>query len=136
MTAQEFFARVWEMLIGRVDGPFTFRLLVQPTVAAIFAIRAGVRDARENRPPYLWSILTNPATRRDLVRQGLADVGKVFIVAVVLDLTYEAIVYHWVYPGQALIVAAVLAFIPYLLICGPANRIARRFVVFDRSRSG
>ena len=132
MTAHEFFARVWEMLIGRVDGPFTFRLIVQPTVAAMFAIRAGVRDARENRPPYLWSILTNPSTRHDLLRQGLADVGKVFIVAVILDLAYEAIVYRWVYPGQALIVAAVLAFIPYLLIRGPVTRIARRFVVLDR----
>ena len=132
MTAHEFFARVWEMLIGRVDGPFTFRLLVQPTVAAMFAIRAGVRDARENRPPYLWSILTNPATRHDLLRQGLADVGKVFIVAVILDLTYEAIVYCWVYPGQALIVAVVLVFILYLLIRGPVTRIARCFVVYDR----
>jgi len=133
MTAHEFFARVWEMLIGRVDGPLTFRLIVQPTVPAIFAIRAGVRDARENRPPYLWSILTNPATRHDLLRQGLADVGKVFIVAVILDLTYEAIVYRWMYPGQALIVAAVLAFIPYLLIRGPVTRIARLFVVLDRT---
>jgi hypothetical protein len=128
MTAQEFFARVWEMLIGRVDGPFTFRLLVQPMVAAIFAIRAGWRDARANRPPYLWSIFTNPATRRDLLRQGLTDVGKVFIVAVILDLTYEMTVYRWVYPGQALIVAAVLAFIPYLLIRGPVTRIVSRFV--------
>ena len=128
MTAHEFFARVWEMLIGRVDGPFTFRLVIQPTVAAIFAIRAGWRDAREGRPPYLWSVFTNAATRRDLLRQGWADVGKVFIVAVVLDLTYELFAYRWVYPGQAVIVAAVLAFMPYLLIRGPANRIARRFI--------
>ena len=128
MTPQEFFARVWEMLIGRVDGPFTFRLLVQPTVAAMFAIRAGMRDARDDRPPYLWSMFSNAASRRDLLRQGWADVGKVFIVAVILDLTYELFAYRWVYPGQALIVAAVLAFIPYLLIRGPANRIARRFI--------
>jgi hypothetical protein len=128
MTAQEFFARVWEMLIGRVDGPFTFRLVIQPTVAAFFAIRAGWRDAREGRPPYLWSLFTHAATRRDLLRQGWADVGKVFIVAVVLDLTYELFAYRWVYPGQAVIVAAALAFIPYLLIRGPANRIARRFI--------
>ena len=128
LTAHEFFARVWEMLIGRVDGPFTFRLVIQPTVAAIFAIRAGWRDARQRRPPYLWSVFTHAATRRDLLRQGWADVGKVFIVAVVLDLTYELFAYRWVYPGQAVIVAAALAFIPYLLIRGPANRIARRFI--------
>lgn len=133
MTAPEFFARVWEMLIGRVDGPFNFRLLVQPTVAAILAIRAGLRDARENRPPFLfWAIFTDPSARHDLPREGWKDVGKVFIVAVILDLTYEMIVYRWVYPGQALIVATVLAFIPYLLIRGPVTRIARRFVVLDR----
>jgi hypothetical protein len=131
MTLQEFFARVWEMLIGRVDGPFTLRMVVQPTVAAIFAIRAGLRDARANRPPYLWSLFSTHASRRDLLRQGWTDVGKVFIAATLLDLIYELIVYRWIYPGQALIVAAVLAFFPYLLIRGPVTRIARRFVVQD-----
>jgi hypothetical protein len=52
MTIGEFFARVWEMLIGRADGPFTLRLILQPAVAAIFAMRAGLRDAREGRPPF------------------------------------------------------------------------------------
>jgi hypothetical protein len=59
-------------------------------------------------------------------------VGKVFIVAIVLDVIYDLIVYRWVYPGQALIVAAVLAFVPYLMIRGPVTRIARRFIVPDR----
>ena len=128
MTLQEFFARVWEMLIGRADGPFNFRLLAQPTMAAVFAIRAGLRDARHNRPPFLfWAIFTNPGARQDLSRQGWKDVGKVFIVAIVLDVIYEVSVYRWVYPGQAVIVAAVLAFIPYLMIRGPVTRIARRF---------
>jgi len=31
------------------------------------------------------------------------------------------------YPGEALIVAFLLAFVPYLLILGPVNRIARRW---------
>lgn len=53
--------------------------------------------------------------------------GKVFIVAVTLDVIYELIVYRWVYPGQALIVATVLAVVPYLLICGPLTRIVRYF---------
>jgi hypothetical protein len=87
-----------------------------------------LRDAREKRPPYLWSIFSNHGFRRDLLRQGRTDVGKVFIAAIVLDLTYELIVYRWVYPGQVLIVAAFLAFIPCLLIRGPVTRIARRFI--------
>ena len=51
MTTQELFARVWEMLIGRTDGPLNLRFIFQPTVAAFFAIRAGVKDARLDRPP-------------------------------------------------------------------------------------
>ena len=103
MTAAEIFARVWEMLIGRVDGPFAFRLLIQPTVAAIFAIGPGSGTPARTGRPISGPIFTNAATRHDLLRQGSADVGKVFLVAVILDLTYELLVYRWVYPGQALI---------------------------------
>ena len=128
MTIDEFFWRVWEMLIGRAGGPFTFRLILQPIAAAIFAIRSGLRDAREGRPPYFfWSVFTNPACRPELLGQAWKDVGRVFIVAVVIDVIYELIVYRWVYPGQAVIVATVLAIIPYLMIRGPVTRIARRF---------
>jgi hypothetical protein len=127
MTTEEFLTRVWEMLIGRADGPLTFRLIFQPTVAAILAIRAGLRDAREDRPPYFfWAVFSNPARRPELLRLLWKDVGKVFIVALVLDVIYELIVHHWVYPGQALIVAIVLAIIPYLLIRGPVTRIMHR----------
>jgi len=53
-------ARAWANLSGRIGGPLTFRLIVQPTVAAIFAIRAGVKDFREGRVPYGWAILSDP----------------------------------------------------------------------------
>jgi hypothetical protein len=55
------------------------------------------------------------------------DVWKVFIIALVLDVIYELIVYRWVYPGQAVIVATILAIVPYLLIRGPVTRVMRRF---------
>ncbi len=127
MTIGEVFSRVWEMLIGRAEGPLTLRLLLQPTVATILAIRSGLRDAREGRPPYFfWAVFMNPARRPELLRQVRNDVGKVFIVAIVLDVIYELIVYRWVYPGQAVIVATVLAIVPYLLIRGPLTRIVGR----------
>ena len=126
MTIQDSFARIWDMLIGRIDGPLTFRLIFQPTVAAILAIRAGLKDAREGRAPYLWSVFTNRAHRRDLLREGWKDIGKVFIIAVVLDVIYALIVHRWIFPGQALLVGIVLAIVPYLLIRGPVTRIMRR----------
>ena len=108
-----------------MGGPLTLRLLIQPTVATILAIRAGWKDAQQGRAPYFWALLSNPVHRHDLLREGWKDVGKVFILAVVLDVIYQFIVVRWVYPVETLIVAAVLAILPYLLIRGPVTRLAR-----------
>jgi hypothetical protein len=125
VTIYEYFARVWEMLIGRTDGPLTFRLIFQPTVAAILAIRAGLKDAHEGRAPYLWSVFTNQAHGRDLLREGWKDIGTVFIIAVILDVVYALMIHRWIFPGQALLVGTVLAIVPYVLIRGPVTRIVR-----------
>ena len=119
--------RVWEHLGGRIGGPLTFRLILQPLVAAALAVRAGLLDARTGRAPYLWAILTNPAHRRDLLREGWKAVVNVFVVAIIIDVAYQLIVFRWVYLGEVLIVAFLLACVPYLLIRGPANRIASAF---------
>ena len=63
-----------------------------------------------------------------MLRLAWKDVGKVFCAALVLDLIYELIVWHRVYPTQAILVAVVLAIVPYLLVRGPVTRIARRFI--------
>ena len=61
-----------------------------------------------------------------MLRDGWKSVGKVFVIAIVIDLVEQFIVSRWVYIGEALLVAFILAFIPYLLIRGPVNRLARR----------
>jgi hypothetical protein len=124
---EEMFARIFENLIGRVSGPMKFRLFLQPTMAAILAIRAGLKDAREGQPAYFWSIFTEPTLRRHLIREGWQAVAKVFIVAIIMEVVYQYIVLRWFYPGEALIVAAILAILPYLLLRGPVTRIARRW---------
>jgi len=122
---QETLTRVWENLGDRITGPMAFRLILQPTIASIVAIRAGWRDAQEGRPPYFWGVLSDPAHRRDLLRQGWKDVGKVFLLAIVLDVVYQLIVAKWVYPFETLIVAIALAFLPYLLLRGLVTRLVR-----------
>ena len=120
----EILTRFWENLGGRVGGPLTFRLILQPVVAAVLAIRAGLADARAGRPAYFWTILTSPDHRRNLLREGWKAVAKVFTIALVIDIVYQLIVFRWVYPFEVLIVAFLLACVPYLLIRGPVNRIA------------
>ena len=121
----ETLARIAENLAARVGGPLTFRLILQPLVAAGLALRAGLADARMGRRAYFLSLLSDPEHRREHVREGWMDVAKVFVLALGIDIVYQIIVQRWVYPGEALIVAIMLAFVPYLLIRGAVTRIAR-----------
>jgi hypothetical protein len=123
---EDLLTRIFENLIDRVSGPMKCRLILQPLMAIIFAVRSGLKDAKGGRPAYFWALFTDSAHRRDMVRDGWKSVGRVYILAVVIDVIYQLIVFRWVYPVEALLVAAILAFIPYLLIRGPVNRIARR----------
>ena len=123
----ELFARIWENLGGRVGGPLTFRLILQPLVASILAIRAGIKDARDGRPAYFWAILTDAANRSDLLRDGWKSVAKVFTLAAIIDVVYQLIVFKWVYPVEVLILAFLLACVPYLVLRGPVNRLVSMF---------
>lgn len=120
---RELLFRIWENLGDRVGGPMTFRLILQPLMATLLAIRAGIKDANEGRPAYFWTIVFDPSQRMGLIQQGWKAVGRVFILAIVMDVIYQLIVERWVYPFEALIVAIVLAVIPYLLIRGPVTRL-------------
>jgi hypothetical protein len=51
---------------------------------------------------------------------------KVFIVALLMDVIYQLIVFRWIYPGEALILAPILAFVPYILLRGPVSRLMAR----------
>ena len=122
---EDLLTRIFENLIDRVSGPMKFRLILQPLMATIFAIRNGLKDAKEGRPPYFWGLFTHPEQRLDMLRDGWKRVGKVFVMAIIIDLVYQWIVSRRFYPFEALLVAIILAFIPYLLIRGPVDRIAR-----------
>jgi hypothetical protein len=122
---EELFTRMWNDLTGRIGGPMSFRLFLQPTMAMIFAIRDGLKDAREGCPAYFYSLFTQPENRRSRLREAFKAVSRVFALAVVMDLIYQVIVLRWFYPFEALIVALLLAFLPYILLRGPVNRIAR-----------
>jgi hypothetical protein len=110
----------------RVGGPMTFRIILQPLMASLLAFRAGWKDAQTGRPPYFWTILTDPSQRADLLHEGWKSVARVFVLAIVMDVIYQLIVLQWVYPLELILVAILLAVVPYLLIRGPVNRIVSR----------
>lgn len=120
---QEMLSRGWDNLMTRDSGPLHVRLVLQPLVATILATQAGWRDARQGRPVFFWTVVLKPAQRHQLLRELYQDVGKLFLVAIVLDVLYQIIVLRWLYPVQTLIVATMLAIIPYLVVRGVTNRV-------------
>jgi hypothetical protein len=119
----DFWSRIAGNLTDRAHGPMNFRFVLQPVVASIFGVLSGLRDAKAHRPPYLWTLLVNSAHRGDMIKDGWKSVGKVFIVALVLDVIYQIVVSRFVYSGEALIVGFVLTIAPYMILRGLINRL-------------
>ena len=123
-------ARGWENLVCRWGGPMSFRCLIQPTVAIAFAVRAGLKDARQNDPPFLSAVRSCSGSRRARLRQAWTDVGTVFgtvfIVALILDSIYQVFVHASVSTLELLITATVLALLQYVVLRSCLTWIATR----------
>ena len=114
-------------LLGRLDGPLHFRFILQPLMSTLLAIIGGITDARLGKPPYLFGLVSHPESRKDFLQDGWKHAGRIFMLAIVMELIYQPYFLHAFYPGEMLVVAFVLAFVPYILVRGPANRIAQLF---------
>ena len=93
-------ARFLNDLLARPSGRLAFRFVPQPLMAAAPALRDGVNDARTGHAPYFASVLRGAGRRGEQLAAGLKATGRVLALA--------------------------LGFVPYLLLRGPVDRIARR----------
>jgi hypothetical protein len=119
----DIWVRLVEDLAGRVSGPMSLRLLLQPAMASLFGVLSGLRDARGGKPAYFWGLVSDPATRAGRIKDCWKSVGKMFVLALLLDVVYQVVVLGFVYPGEAVVVAFVLAIVPYLILRGLVNRL-------------
>jgi hypothetical protein len=116
--------QTWMDLADRASGPLGFRFILQPCVAGFAAVRDGIRDATLNRKPYFWALLTDSSQRRQRLFEGLVATARVIILGLCMDMIYQAIELKSFHPTQAAIIAFALAFLPYLIIRGPIERVA------------
>ena len=123
---QELWLRVMQNMAARLDGPLHLRFILQPSMAILLALRDGIQDARSGEPAYLWSLFADRANRIARLKKGWRSIGKVFLVALGIDGIYQIVAFHFVYVGEALLTASLLAIVPYALMRGLFNRIARR----------
>jgi len=123
--------RMWKDILAAPGGPLTFRFILQPAMAAIAAFRDGVHDARLARTPYFLALLRGTRTAEGRVGrlwEGIVSTARILILGVVMDLIYQWLVFKTFYPGQTAVIAILLAFVPYLLLRGPMERVARHWV--------
>jgi hypothetical protein len=120
--------RGWDNILARPSGMLSMRFIFQPTVAGLLALRAGVQDAREGRRGYLWALLTVPQRRVQLLHEGWRGAKTPFLMAIALDCIYQLVTHRFIYPLELLFTATLLALVPYALLRGPFNRLARLFL--------
>lgn len=130
----DFFIRVWDDLVMRTEGPMHLRFFFQPATSLFFATRAAIGDAKSGIVPFLPRLIHAKGKRRAIVKEAWKDVGKIFIVGIVIDIIYQLIAIYKLkieasfYPLESIIVAFILAFVPYLLFRGLIGRTIRLFM--------
>ena len=124
----EVLSRIWHNLLDRPEGPFVFRFVLQPIMATVAALRDGISDARTGRAPFLWTVVTDPAQRRGRLDEALIATSRIVLLGLAIDTAYQVIEFKTFHPAEAVIIALLLAFVPYLVLRGLVTRIAHRWV--------
>jgi len=113
----------------RHEGPLSFRLILQPVMSLVYAVIAGVKDAKAGRVPFLIDgLILGKADRKESLKELWKNVGKVFILAVIMEVIFEIIEFKTVHPFEVIKVSFFLAIIPYLIFRGLTERIVSLFI--------
>ena len=107
--------RFWTDIFGRLHGPMTFRFFLQPAMASIAALTDGIRDARVGHRSFFWSALRDPTQRGGRLREGLTSTARIALLGMSMDAIYQFRVFDRFYPVEALMMALLLAVIPYFI---------------------
>lgn len=104
--------RFWSDIQDRIHGPMTFRFYLQPAMALIAAIPDGIHDARSVPHDKLW--------------HGLLATARIILLGLSMDVIYQYKVLDQFYPAEAVMMAILLAVLPYFLFRWIIGCIARK----------
>lgn len=119
--------RFWDDMLGRAEGPMTFRFFLQPTMAAVSALYDGIGDARFGHRSFFWSALRHPGREAGRLREGLISTSRIVLLGICMDVIYQFKVFGSFYPVEALTIAILLAVIPYFVFRWIVESVARRW---------
>ena len=113
----------WQGIMEVAHGRGRLRLIVQPTVAIVLGARLGILDSQHGKDPFVLRLLVTGQHRAQLAKEALGTVLVPYLVAIVLDGVLQYLTLKTVRPVAALVVGAVLIWIPFMLSRAFANRI-------------
>ena len=114
---------VLERFLARLTGPMHLRFIVQPIMAAILGIRAGLHDARQATPPFIWSLCTRPSGWKQQLKQAREHLVIPLVAAIVLDGIVQYLLFQRIRVLGAVVLGTILMGLPYSLARGFTNRI-------------
>ncbi len=116
--------RFWADIFDRAHGPMTFRFYLQPTMALLAALPDGIRDTRLGHKSFFWSAWWNKNASAGRLREGLASIARVMLLGISMDVIYQFRALGRFYPVEALMMALLLAVIPYFIFRWTVERVA------------
>jgi hypothetical protein len=128
--------RIWRNMIARPNAALSFRFILQPSVAAITAINNGLKDAWNARSPFFRALLREPTERISRLNEGLNATARILLLGIAVDVIYQFIEFERFYPVESLLIAVLLAFVPYCVIRGLVVRVSRKVGFVSRPDHG
>jgi hypothetical protein len=123
--SSEVHERFWTDIAERVHGPMTFRFYLQPTMAAIAAYHDGVKDVRSGHKAFFWTALWDRTQPTGRIREGLNSTARIMLLGICMDVIYQFKVLDSFYPAEAVVIALLLAVLPYFVLRWVIERVAR-----------
>ncbi|WP_441229631.1 hypothetical protein AB7828_05615 [Tardiphaga sp. 215_C5_N2_1] len=132
--SMEIHRRFWVDIFERLHGPMTFRFYLQPMMALLAALPDGIRDARLGHRSFFWSAWWDRNASTGRLREGVTSVARIVLLGISMDVIYQFKVLDRFYPVEALMMAIMLAVIPYFVFRWIVELIARWW--FARTGTG
>ncbi|MBF5043098.1 hypothetical protein FGE12_11930 [Aggregicoccus sp. 17bor-14] len=117
-------AGFWDDLVRNLtSGRGQFRLFLQPFMAFLLGLRLGVADAREGQRPFFLRLFHAHRRRWQLLKQSFSDAAIPLTLAVCMDSVLQYLTLGRIRLLGALIVGAILVWLPFTLTRAFTNRI-------------
>jgi hypothetical protein len=115
-----------EGLIARVAGPMSLRFVFQPLIGLLLGVKDGMRDAKAGEPPFILDLITNNENRKEKLSSLLTSLSKTVLIAVMLDIIAQYLIFSQVRITSAVIIAIIILVVPYSIARAATNRIVTK----------